>query len=299
MTQQVKITDYLNTVRDYLRYAVSAFNKAELFYGHGADNAWDEAVFLVTRTLNLAPDCDQSILDARLLPAECELLAENIQKRIDQRIPSAYILKEGWFAGMPFFVDERVLIPRSPIGELIEQKFSPWVRDEPTRILDLCTGSGCIAIACAKVFENAEVDAVDVSDEALEVAKINVARHHLSDRVNLIKSDVFDKVEGRYDLIISNPPYVGAAEIAALPEEYKHEPEMALAGGHEDGLGIVENILANAGKHLNNNGILIVEVGNSAPALCDRHPDYPFVWLEFERGGHGVFLLMFEQFDND
>lgn len=299
MTQQVKITDYLKTVRDYLRYAVSEFNKAELFFGHGADNAWDEAVFLITRSLNLAPDCDQSILDARLLPTERELLVANIQQRIEQRIPAAYILKEGWFAGMPFFVDERVLIPRSPIGELIEQKFTPWVRDEPTRILDLCTGSGCIAIACAKAFENAEVDAVDLSDEALEVAKINVERHGLSDRVRLIQSDLFQNVEGRYDLIISNPPYVGPVEIASLPKEYTHEPEMALAGGSDDGLSIVENILANAGKHLNNNGILIVEVGNSAPALCDRHPDYPFVWLEFERGGHGVFLLMFEQFENE
>ncbi len=286
----------LITPRDYLRWAVSCFNEAGLTYGHGTDNAWDDAVALILHTLHLPHHVDQSILDARLLIPERKKLYELIQLRVQKRIPVAYLTHEAWFAGLSFYVDERVLIPRSPIAELIENQFQPWINPyDVTTILDLCTGSGCIAIACAKTFPDAKVDASDISDHALAVAKINTLRHHVEDQVHLYQADLFEGLPAKkYDLIISNPPYVNEEEMAELPEEYHHEPALGLAAGKE-GLDIALKILAKARDYLSPQGILIVEVGNSEIALAEKMQDLPFTWLEFERGGGGVFLLTANQ----
>jgi ribosomal protein L3 glutamine methyltransferase len=284
----------LQTVRDYLRYACSRFADSPLFYGHGTDNVWDEAVQLVMRTLHLPLENNTLFLDARLTLPERELVLARMTRRIDQRVPLAYILGESWFMGMPFYVDERVLVPRSPLGELIQNGVQPWLGDaEPGRILDLCTGSGCIGIGAATVFENAEVDLADLSADALDVAAVNIDTHGLSDRVRRVRSDVFEAIDGRYDLILSNPPYVDAEDIADMPAEFRHEPELGLSAG-EDGLEIAHRILAGAAEHLNPGGLLIVEVGNSWAALQEARPDLPFVWLAFENGGDGVFLLTAE-----
>ncbi len=286
--------DDLFTIRDLLRYASSRFAASELFYGHGTDNVWDEAVQLVMRSLHLPLENNTLFLDARLTRDERQLILERIERRINDRIPVAYLLGEAWFMGLPFLVDERVLVPRSPFAELLEAGVQPWLSDQPVnRVLDLCTGSGCIGIAAATVFEDAEVDLADISEDALAVARSNIAMHELDDRVRAVRSDVFDGVEGRYDLILSNPPYVDAADLAAMPEEFRHEPVLGLAAG-EDGLEIAHRILAGAAGHLNPGGLLIVEVGNSWPALEAAYPELPFIWLEFEQGGDGVFLLSAE-----
>lgn len=286
----------LLTIRDYIRFATSLFNENVLFYGHGTESAWDEAIALVLHTLHLPHQILPHILDANLTQDEKERLYDLISRRIKERIPVPYLTHEAWFAGLPFYVDERVLIPRSPIAELIENQFEPWV--DPlnlTNILDLCTGSGCIAIACASYLPDAMVDACDISDDALTVAKMNALRHHIEDHVTFYKSDLFKNIPPKkYDLIVSNPPYVDAIEMAELPQEFHHEPKLALAGGQE-GLDIVTDILAQAHAYLNPKGILIVEVGNSEAALIKKFPDMPFTWLEFERGGGGVFLLTKEQ----
>lgn len=286
----------LQTIRDYLRIATSRFNEALLYYGHGTDNAWDEAVALVLHTLHLPHDINPAILDARLLPEEKKKLGELITTRIEKKIPVPYLTHEAWFSGLPYYVDDRVLIPRSPIAELIENHFQPWIEvDQVNRILDLCTGSGCIAIACAKVFPDAEIDAIDISDDALAVAKINLLRHAVEDQISLLKSDVFSSVPAKkYDIIVSNPPYVSTQEMFDLPNEYKHEPELALAAGTE-GLDIVIRILKEAHRYLQPHGILIVEVGNSEFALSEQFPHIPFMWLEFQRGDGGVFMLTAEQ----
>ncbi|OGT46179.1 MAG: ribosomal protein L3 N(5)-glutamine methyltransferase [Gammaproteobacteria bacterium RIFCSPHIGHO2_12_FULL_41_20] len=282
----------LYTLRDFIRFATSRFNEAGLYYGHGTDNAWDEAIALVLHTLHLPHSIDNSMLDARLTQDEKELVLQLIEKRIQQRIPLPYLTHEAWFAGLAFYVDERVLIPRSPIAELIENQFSPWI--DPTHIhhiLDLCTGSGCIAIACAKHFPNATIDATDISEEALTIAKINTLRHHVEDQVILYQSDLFNSLPTKkYDIIISNPPYVSGEEMDTLPAEYRHEPTLGLAGGKE-GLDIVLRILRQARHYLSPQGILIVEVGNSEHALVEHYPQLPFTWLEFQRGGGGVLLL--------
>lgn len=282
----------LSTIRDMLRWTVSRFNEAGLYYGHGTENAWDEAVALTLHSLHLPNDINTTILDARLTHKERDNLYKLIQRRINERIPVPYLTHEAWFAGDSYYVDERVLIPRSPIAELIENQFQPWIEEgaEP-RILDLCTGSGCIAITCAKAFPTSTVYASDISEDALAVAKINLLRHKVEDQVTLFHSDLFDKLPNeKFDIIVSNPPYVDAEDMADLPEEFHHEPKLGLAAG-ETGLDIALRILKNASKHLSPNGILVVEVGNSEFALAEQFPDVPFTWLEFQRGGGGVFLL--------
>lgn len=286
--------DDLQTVRDYLRYASTQFAASPLFFGHGTDNVWDEAVQLVMRSLNLPLENNTLFVDARLTRDERAMILDRIERRVNNRVPLAYLLGEAWFMGMPFHVDERVLVPRSPIGELLENGLQPWLGDtEVNRILDLCTGSGCIGIGAAMVFEDAEVDLSDISEDALAVAETNIDLHDVRNRVRTVKSDVFDNITGRYDVILSNPPYVDAEDLADMPDEYRHEPELGLAAG-ADGLDIAHRILAKAADHLTEEGLLIVEVGNSWVALDQAYPDLPFTWLEFENGGDGVFLLRAE-----
>lgn len=292
------MTNYadLKTIRDFIRFATTRFNAASLYYGHGTDNAWDEAIALILHTLHLPHDISPIVLDARLIPEERIQLTELINLRVEKKIPVAYLTHEAWFAGLPLYVDERVLIPRSPIAELIEHQFQPWVDVEQIHsILDLCTGSGCIAIACAKAFPNATVDASDISSDALTVAKINVLRHDLNNQVCLFESDLFTALpKKKYDIIVSNPPYVNTEEMLALPDEFQHEPKLGLTAGKQ-GLDFAIRILHDALSYLEPHGILIVEVGNSEYALSESFKDVPFTWLEFQRGGGGVFMLTAEQ----
>ncbi|WP_455217004.1 50S ribosomal protein L3 N(5)-glutamine methyltransferase [Kaarinaea lacus] len=294
-----EVIDQLETVGDFVRWGASRFNEAGLTFGHGTDNALDEAFYLVTYALHLPHDIPSYMIEARLIREERNTVYELIQKRVTTRLPAPYLTNEAWFAGLPFYVDERVLIPRSPIAELIEAGFEPWLSaDQVDDILDLCTGSACIAIASAMACPHAHVDATDLSSEALQVAQKNIERHRVESQVTLHEGDLFQGLEGRrYDVIVSNPPYVDAEDMAALTEEYHHEPAFALAAG-EDGLDVVRRILQEARDYLKPGGMLIVEVGNSAAALVENFPHIPFTWLEFERGGHGVFMLMEEQLRN-
>lgn len=288
--------DHLATPRDYVRYATSRFTEASLFFGHGTASALDEAAALVLHALHLPYDMPGGYFEARLLPEERERVLALIERRIAERRPLAYLTREATFAGLPFYVDERVLVPRSPIAELIENRLEPWLEAEAvTAILDLCTGSGCIAIAAALAFPGARVDAVDISPEALDVARINIERHAAGDRVRAIESDLYAALGGqRYDLIVSNPPYVNAAEWRALPAEFHAEPRLGLESG-ADGLDCLRLILRDAARHLKPEGLLVVEAGSAAEALEVTYPDVPFCWLEFERGGDGVFLLTADQ----
>ena len=283
----------LITVRDYLRYAVSRFNAAQLFFGHGSDNAWDEAAYLTLHTLHLPLDRLEPFLDARLLPHERELLLDIYRRRCEERLPAAYLTKEAWLGEHRFYVDDRVIVPRSFIAELLDDQLAPWI-DDPWAVesaLDLCTGSGCLAILTALAFPNADVAAVDLSEHAIAVAERNVADYGLHDRIELIQSDAFKSLEGRkFDLIISNPPYVNAESVAALPPEYLHEPELALGSG-DDGLDFTRIILREARKHLSDNGILIVEIGHNRDALEAAYPKLPFTWLDTAAGDEYVFLL--------
>jgi len=284
-----------HTLQDMIRWTVSRFNAANLFYGHGTDNAWDEAVQLILPTLYLPIDVPPHVLNSRLTSSERLRVVERVIKRIKDRTPVAYLTNKAWFCGLEFFVDERVLVPRSPIGELIQAQFEPWLVNEPSRIMDLCTGSGCIAIACAHAFPDAEVDAIDISADALQVAEQNIQDHGLEQQVFPIRSDLFrDLPKEQYDIIVTNPPYVDQEDMNSLPDEFKHEPELGLAAG-TDGLKLVRRILANAPHYLTEKGILVCEVGNSMIHLMDQYPHIPFTWLEFENGGHGVFLLTREQ----
>ena len=285
----------LRTLRDHIRWAVSRFHGEQLFFGHGTDNAWDEARQLVLGALHLPWEVADAYLDCRIEEDEQEYLLALLKRRIEERVPTAYLLGEAWFCGLPFIVDERVLVPRSPIAELIGQHFAPWLPAEPARILDLCTGSGCIGIACAFAFPEAEVVLADLSFEALEVANQNIERHELEERVYTVQGDGFAGLPGqRFDLIVSNPPYVDAEDFADMPAEYLHEPELGLACG-DDGLDLVRRMLAEAADHLTEQGLLIVEVGNSQVHVEALYPEVDFTWLEFEQGGHGVFLLAAKQ----
>jgi ribosomal protein L3 glutamine methyltransferase len=285
----------LRTLRDHIRWAVSRFQAEQLFFGHGTDNAWDEARQLVLGALHLPWEMADSYLDCRLEDDEREHLQGLLRRRIEERVPAAYLLGQSWFCGLPFIVDERVLIPRSPIGQLIDRRFEPWLAANPARILDLCTGSGCIGIACAYEFLEAEVVLADLSFEALEVANRNIELHGLEDRIYTVQSDGFDGLpKQRFDLIVSNPPYVDAEDFADMPDEYHHEPALGLACG-DDGLDLVRRMLAEAADHLTETGTLIIEVGNSQVHVEALYPEVDFTWLEFSEGGHGVFLLSASQ----
>jgi ribosomal protein L3 glutamine methyltransferase len=291
-------TQEFKTILDFLRFGLSRANAASLHYGHGTDNAWDDIYTLILNGLSLPNDIDPTLLNARLTSDEKTVLNKLLEQRIYQRVPVPYLIHKAYFCDLPFYVDERVLIPRSPIAELIRQQFSPWIDAEQVlRVLDLCTGSGCIAIACCYAFLEAYIDAVDISKEALEVAHINLEQHGVTEQLTLIRSDCFDSVpKTQYDIIVSNPPYVGHEEMQTLPTEYRHEPTLALEANN-NGLAIVEKILRQAHTYLSEHGILVVEVGNNEQALVDAYPQIPFTWLDFEHGGEGVFILTRQQLE--
>jgi ribosomal protein L3 glutamine methyltransferase len=286
------------TVRQLIEQGAVSFDNDELWFGHGSDNAFDEAAELVLFGAGLRHEDAPAVYDVPLDEHQRARVLALFERRIRERIPAAYLTHRMWFAGHEFYVDERVLVPRSPIAELIEARFEPWIPQmHIRRVLDIGTGSGCIAVASALALPDARVDATDISDDALAVAGINVARYELQSRVRTVRSDVFDALSGeRYDVIVSNPPYVGDEELASLPEEYSREPRLGLHGG-SSGLDIVHRILREAREHLTAHGILIVEVGNSEEALVNAYPEVPFTWLEFERGGGGVFLLSADQLE--
>jgi len=270
------------SVRELIQRTEKQFKQSDLYYGHGTDNALDEAFYLVMTAASLEFDCDEEILDKPIEQSLLEQIEHLIEQRINQRIPVAYLVNQAWFAGQQFYVDERVLIPRSPFAELITSQFMPWIAYHQVKsILDIGTGSACIPIACAYEFPDAVVDAVDIDDDAIEVANKNVSLHELDERVHVIKSNLFEQLEGKkYDLMISNPPYVGHDEMQSLPEEYLHEPNHALEA-NDNGLELVGQILKQASAYLNEGGVLAVEVGNSKEALIEQYPNLPFIWLEF------------------
>ena len=283
----------LHTLRDWLRFAVSRFEEAGLHFGHGTHQAYDEAAYLLLHALHLPLDRLEPFLDARITRAEAEKVASLLDRRVIERIPAAYLTKEAWLGDLRFYVDERVIVPRSFIAELLREHLAPWVPDPGTvgSALDLCTGSGCLAIAAALAFPDAAVDGIDISRDALAVAQVNLGAYGLNDRVRLVRSDLFAKVEGRrYDVIVSNPPYVDAPSMRTLPEEYRHEPRLALAGG-ADGLAIVRQIIAAAPEHLTEEGILVVEIGHNRDALEAAYPRLAFTWLETSAGDEHVFML--------
>ena len=289
--QACAVVEDLATIQDMMRWAYSYFNASDLYYGHGYDNAWDEAQQLVLAALYLPSDVPEAMYQSRLTLVEKERVIHLIETRLGTRQPVAYLTNSAWFCGSEFYVDERTIVPRSPIGELIMQKFAGLIDHEPKRILDMCTGSGCIAIACAQQFLEAEVDAVDLSLDALDVAQINIERHGLAERVFPISSDLFNDIpQDKYDLIVTNPPYVDEEDLDDMPQEFHFEPEMSLGSG-ADGLDITKRILAQAADYLTDNGVLVCEVGNSIVHLIEQFPTVPFNWIEFKNGGLGVFSL--------
>ncbi len=287
----------LFTIRDWLRYCVSRFEASDIFFGHGTDNAYDEAVWLVMGSLHLPLDTLENFLDARITEAERKHLAHLIERRVTEHIPTAYLLREAWLKGIKFYVDERVIVPRSFIAELLENGLSPWV-EYPEMIesaADICTGSGCLGVLLAHAFPDAGIDVVDISPDAIAVCNINISNYGLQHRITAVESDMFSALAGkRYDLIISNPPYVDAPSMAQLPHEYRNEPQLALGSG-EAGLDHTHTLLREAASHLNENGLLIVEIGHNRDALMEAYPKVPFTWLEVESGDEFVFLLTKEQ----
>tara|TARA_B100001094_G_scaffold55323_1_gene50859 strand:+ start:226 stop:1134 length:909 start_codon:yes stop_codon:yes gene_type:complete len=293
----------INTIESVIRRISGQFHEADIAFTHGTDNAVDEAAYLVFGALNLDHDAAAEVYLMSVNKMQMKMINELVEQRIKSKLPVAYLINQAWFAGLEFFVDERVLVPRSPIAELIINHFNPWLDiNSKQHVLDLGTGSGCIAIAMAMYFSHLKVDAIDCSQAALDVAAMNVQRHHIDEKVRLIKSDFFnklanDKAQYQYDLILSNPPYVDKNEIAMMASEFHHEPIIGLASG-DDGLDAVNVIIRESSNYLSENGALIVEVGNSQWALEEKYPNIPFTWLEFEMGGHGVFLLTKEDLDN-
>ena len=300
MNDYPRLTEELLTIRDWLRFTVSRFEEAEIFFGHGTDNSYDEAVWLVMSALHLPLDTIENFLDARITDQERKYLSSLIERRITDRTPTAYLLQEAWLQGFKFYVDERVIVPRSFIAELLQNDLNPWI-EFPEMIesaADICTGSGCLGVLLANSFPNAAIDVIDISPEAIDVANINIANYGLQDQITAIESDMFTALKGRtYDLIISNPPYVDAPSMAQLPAEYQREPQLALGSGH-DGLDHTHTILRDAAKHLNDNGILIVEIGHNRDALLEAYPNVQFVWLEVSSGDEFVFLLSKNQLLN-
>lgn len=288
--RQAAIRD-LHTIKDFIRWSYSRFRKADVFYGHGTDNAWDEALQLVLGSLSLPPDFDSNLMDCALTIDEKKRILILLDKRINKRIPLPYLLGEAWFMGLPFKVTEDTLIPRSPIVSLLANEFQPWLERQPETILDMCTGSGCLGITAALAFEHAHVDVSDISEKALDVARENIVLHQVQDQVKAIHSDMFDSLTGRkYDLIICNPPYVDAEDYESAPVEFKHEPQLALTSG-DDGLDFTRRFLQQVTHYLEDDGIVVYEVGNSEVALQAAYPNVPFVWVELEQGGNGVFVI--------
>lgn len=286
-----------STIRDLLRYAVTRFNEAKLFFGHGSSNAFDEAAYLILHTLKLPLDKLEPFLDARLLPEETQVILKVIERRTVERVPAAYLTNEAWLGDYRFYVDERVIVPRSFIAELIPEQFAPWMADPEsvTNILELCTGSGCLPIMLADAFPNAQIDAVDISADALAVARRNVEEYELQDRITLIESDLYAKVpKKKYDLIVTNPPYVNAGSMSKLPQEYLREPQIALAGG-TDGMDLVRIIVEGAAERLTKHGVLIVEVGNEREFAEAAFPDLELTWVSTSAGDDMVFLLTADQ----
>ncbi len=297
MTTQQITTDLL-TIRDWLRYAVSRFENSDIFYGHGTDNAYDEAVWLIMSALHLPHDTLNNFLDAKLISEERVKLAAFIDERINKHTPTAYLLKEAWLQGFKFFVDERVLIPRSFIAELlVSNGLAPWIEfpELINNAADICTGSGCLGVLLAEAYPDATVDVIDISQDAIDVCNININSYGLQDRITAIKSDMFSQLKGKqYDLIISNPPYVDAPSMAALPAEYRNEPQLALGSG-DAGLDHTHTILREAANYLTEDGVLVVEIGHNRDAVLDAYPDLPFTWLEVSSGDAFVFLLTRDQ----
>jgi ribosomal protein L3 glutamine methyltransferase len=289
---------YFATLRDVLRFATTRFNGAGLFFGHGSSNAFDEAAYLLLHTLKLPLDRLDPFLDARLLPDEVDALLKVVERRAVERVPAAYITQEAWLGAYRFYVDERTIVPRSFIAELIPEQFAPWVSDPEgvTSVLELCTGSGCLAVLLADTFQHAHVDALDLSADALEVARRNVADYEMQERITLLQSDLYDALlpEKRYDLIVSNPPYVNAGSMERLPPEYRREPQMALAGG-DDGMDLVRRIVDGARSRLKPRGVLVVEVGNERAHAEAAFPDLELTWLSTSAGDDMVFLVTAEQ----
>ena len=283
-----------HSIASMLEYGKNLFEQNNIYFGHGTDNPWDEAVYLLSSVLDLPPEADRSLLTQKLSETQQQQIQALFERRVKERVPAPYITNQAWFCSLPFYVDKRVIIPRSPIAELIYNGFQPWCIESPTKILDLCTGSGCIGIACAYAFEQANILLSDISTDALDVAAINIDKHGVSDRVSTVQSDLFTEFatdrQHSFDLIVSNPPYVDASDLAQMPEEYGHEPELALASG-TDGLDFTRRLLREAAGYLSEQGVLIVEVGNSAVALERAFPEVPFTWLEFTQGDSGVFVL--------
>lgn len=305
--EQASSASNLHTIADFIRYTFSCLNREGAFCGHGTDNYWDESVALVLQVLGLPWDFANELWTCRLENDEKQAMLEAINRRTKNKEPLAYITKQAWFCGLRFNVDERVLVPRSPIGELLDHHMEPWVLEEPARILDLCTGSGCIGIAAAIEFPDSLVDLFDISDDALSVARSNIDMYELNDRVQAFSSDVFSALEDpsqfsdgehvRYDLILSNPPYVDQDDYESMPKEFSSEPVLGLVAG-PDGLDIVRKILNEGAKYLSDDGVMVVEVGNSWEALEEAYPDFPFTWIEFEQGGHGVFVIRAQELKN-